>query len=52
MAKISNAPPDARSDPKNPNRSRSAPGTNAFWDGAQGNGGKQLNPNQSGRKGS
>ncbi|MEQ4185184.1 MULTISPECIES: hypothetical protein [Pseudomonas] len=50
MAKIPKAPQDARSDQKNPNRG--TPGTNAIWDKAQGNRGKQLNPNQSGRKGS
>ncbi|WP_342654971.1 hypothetical protein [Pseudomonas sp. F3-2] len=50
MANTPKAPQDARSDQKNPNRG--TPGTNVIWDKAQGNRGKQLNPNQGGRKGS
>ncbi|PFG22909.1 hypothetical protein ATH90_1644 [Pseudomonas lurida] len=38
------APEDARSDQKNSNPG--SPGTNPIWDKAQGNRGKQLNPNQ------
>ncbi|WP_179149299.1 hypothetical protein [Pseudomonas syringae] len=50
MANTPKSPKDANSDRKNPNRG--TPGTNAVWDKAQGNRGKQLNPNQGGRKGS
>jgi len=49
MTNKQKAPHDARSDQKNPNRGTS--GTNGIWDKAQGNRGKQLNPNQGGRKG-
>lgn len=48
MANKPKAPQDARSDQKNPNRGTA--GTNAIWDKAQGNRGKQLNPNQNGQK--
>ncbi|MBD8730981.1 MULTISPECIES: hypothetical protein [Pseudomonas] len=50
MANTPKSPKDANSDRKNPNRG--ALGTNAVWDKAQGNRGKQLNPNQGGGKGS
>lgn len=48
MANTPKPPKDAESDRKNPNRG--TPGTNVIWDKAQGNRGKQLNPNQGGRK--
>lgn len=48
MANKPKAPQDACADQRNPNRG--TPGTNAIWDKAQGNRGKQLNPNQNGQK--
>lgn len=48
MTKRPKAPKDAASDRKNPNRG--SPGTNAIWDKAQGNRGKQLDPKQGGCK--
>ncbi|RMR62255.1 hypothetical protein ALP84_200004 [Pseudomonas cichorii] len=48
MANKPKAPQDARADQKNPNPG--TPGTNRIWDKAQGNRGKQLNPNQTGPK--
>ncbi|MEX5687888.1 hypothetical protein [Pseudomonas silesiensis] len=49
MANKTKTPQAANSDQKNPNRG--TPGTNKNWDKAQGNRGKQLNPNQGDRKG-
>ncbi len=40
-------PQDAQADQSNPNKGTS--GTNPIYDKAQGNRGKQLNPNQRGR---
>ena len=40
-------PQDAQADIKN--RNKGTPGTNPIYDKAQGNRGKQLNPNQRGR---
>ncbi len=42
-------PQDARADQGNANKG--TPGTNRIYDQAQGNRGKQLNPNQPSRKG-
>jgi hypothetical protein len=50
MQKHIKAPQDARGDQQNSNKG--TPGTNPLYDKAQGNRGKQLNPNQTGRKGS
>lgn len=49
MANKAKTPQAARSDQKNPNHG--TPGTNKIWDKAQGNRGKQLNPNQGDRTG-
>ena len=49
MSKQPKAPQDARSDQQNPNKG--TPGTNPLRDKAQGNRGKQLNPNQGQSKG-
>lgn len=48
MSKVPKAPKDAEADRKNPNKG--SPGTNSIWDKAQGNRGKQLDPNQGGNK--
>lgn len=49
MTKHLKAPQDSRADQQNPNKG--TPGTNPLYDKAQGNRGKQLNPNQTGSKG-